>query len=353
MDSGGSAHIELEGPVGVDAPENLLSGLGAIEQTGTGQREAAIRAAGRGRATSSVAVAGAGEKATKPDKGGATKERGSGRGQLAELIPDALRLPVALVLGAGAMLGTVVAWVACANAAERILYFFALFVPLAGAGVIRLLTLDRTFVLGLLGIAMGAAAIAAGKYAVAKGVVIPYYQKKANEECLVDLPKLLADERLQLKQGASAKSIAQDADFMMCVALISLVDEGQADAVNVRKWAIQILLDSNKTNILAFFSEAGTGSSSTPKREIEPEQEEIYGKANARMFEWEQEETSIRWARKYYPAINRLGGQVEMQRILEKPETMMRVAVIETIGVLDLIWVLGGLGLAYLILVAD
>jgi len=82
--------------------------------------------------------------------------------------------------------------------------------------------------------------IGAGKLAIAKHVVIPHYRHEANAECLVDLDALLADEKLQIRQGHSAKGYATDGDFLLCTALISLVDDDLADPNQVRSWAMQI-----------------------------------------------------------------------------------------------------------------
>jgi len=53
------------------------------------------------------------------------------------------------------------------------------------------------------------------------------------------------------------------------------------------------------------------------------------------------------------PALQRLAGQVEQQRLLEDPDKLKKVAILSTLGVLDLVWVMGGLGLAYIIMVTD
>ena len=49
----------------------------------------------------------------------------------------------------------------------------------------------------------------------------------------------------------------------------------------------------------------------------------------------------------------RLRDQCRMQRILKKPKESMQLAFIDTIGLLDSLWILMGMGFAYLMLVFD
>ncbi len=87
--------------------------------------------------------------------------------------------------------------------------------------------------------------------------------------------------------------------------------------------------------------------------ELDAEGEAVFGKAWGRMFEWQLNETALRNTRKYFPALMRLRDQCRMQRILQKPKESMQFAFINTIGLLDSLWILMGLGFTYFTLAFD
>jgi len=291
-------------------------------------------------------------------KAGAAKPTDSGRepterAPIADMVPGVLHLPLAVTLGVAAVVGMTVLWIVCARATSRPLGIFALVVAGAGACGMRVFVVNRTMLWGMLGTALAAVAILGGKAAVAKYVVIPIYEKEANRECLAELDALLKDEKLQLPQSSSAKVYATDGDFLMCIALVSLVDDDQADPVQVRAWALHILRVSNKTNIFAFLADAGTHTYESKEPELDAEGEAVFGKARQRMFEWEENETALRNVRKYFPALARLANQCELLRILENPQRTFTLALIDTVGLFDIVWILLGLGLAYIALALD
>jgi hypothetical protein len=269
------------------------------------------------------------------------------------MVPDMLRLPLSLGLCVAAIGAMILLWIVCGRATASALGFFALLVPLAGAAALRLFMVNRTFLLAVLGTLVGGLGIGVGKLAIAKHVVIPYYRQEANAECLVDLDALLADKKLQLKQSRSAKPWARDSDFLLCVALISLVDDDLADPIQVRSWAIHILRVTNKRNIYTYLANLGTHTSESKMPELDAEGEAVFAKARERQFEWEQDETALRNTRKYFPALMRLAGQCNLQCLLEKPKEVMQLAFIDTIGLFDSLWILLGLGFTYIMLVFD
>ena len=46
-------------------------------------------------------------------------------------------------------------------------------------------------------------------------------------------------------------------------------------------------------------------------------------------------------------------GNFNLQRLLEKPETAMKFAIMDTLGLFDALWILLGMGLAYMTLALD
>jgi len=285
-----------------------------------------------------------------------TKKSSKGRHQrisITECVPDILRLPLSLGLSIAAVAVTISIWIACSRAAESALCFFAVFIPLAGALGLRMFVVERSFLVGLLGIAIGAAGIIGGKVAIAKHVVIPYYEQKASEEFLVDMDTLLADEKLQLERGQNTKPYTRDGDFMICIALFSLVDDGLADPIKVRAWALHILKASKKTNTIEYLTSLTMRSDMPRGPELDDEGKLVFRKAFRRQIEWYENKTELRNLRKYFPALARLTEQCKLQRIMENPRSAFKFALANTMGLFDLIWILMGLALGYFALVFD
>lgn len=293
----------------------------------------------------------------KPKRTPKEKTESGSRFQLAgmmDFVPDILRLPLGLAAAAASIIFMTIVWIVASRSTLNALGFMALFVPMAGAAGLKVFTVERTFLLAMLGTVIGGFGICVGKYAVAKYVVIPYAHEQVNKEVLVDLTSLLADEQYQLPQGQSAKFISQDGDFMECVALISLVDDGLADPEAARKWAFYTLLASNKTNIYAHLATIlGSGPDAPPRPEATDEDEAMLDLASTRMMEWYEQELELRKARQYFPALNCIAGQANLYRLLEKPDTAFKFAILETLGLFDALWILVGMGLAYITLAMD
>ena len=329
------------------AAENMdfFSGLKGMEVQ-EDERQEAIRAAGRDRSAgkAQASASDAAPKASKTAKASA-KEK-PGRMPIGDMVPDVLRLPLAIIAGLagiGIMIGI---WIASARTFSNALGFFAMLVPVAGAVGIRIFAVNRTFLLGLLALLMGIGGIVAGKWTIAKYVVIPFLEETSSEECLVNLDELLANEKLKLSQGTSSKFVATDPDFALCTALFSLVDDDQADPVKVRSWTLHIIRTSNKTNILDYFADLTANSTGSTSPDLDAEGEEIFTKAYQRLFEWEENKTALRNARKYYPALATIATQCKIQNKLEKPDEIMLYAFIVILGLFDILWIFMGMGLA-------
>lgn len=348
--------VELQTPPNEAPPEGQFAGLEDLEIIEDSPDRQALRQARqlqRQKAQRQSPSGGSKKKARK-DKTDDTSGGGFSLSGMFDFIPDVLRLPIGLavsIVAVGLMIGI---WIAASRATENALGFMCLLVPLAGAAGLRLFAVDKTLLLALLGTLIGGLGIAAGKFAIARYVVIPYCHEQVNKEVLVDLPALLIDEKYQLRPGESAKFVSQDGDLMQCIALISLVDEEQADPIVARKWIKHILLASNKTNIYAYLiSQLGSGPESPPLPEMGEEDESMFELASEQLAKWFEEEVELRMARQYFAGLNCICGQANLQRLLEKPETAMKFAIMDTLGLFDALWILLGMGLAYLTLALD
>ncbi len=275
---------------------------------------------------------------------------------LLDMVPDIVRLPLGIVFGlagAGIMIGV---WMMCAKGAGDPLCFMALFVPIVAAFGLRLPVVERTFLLGLLAVAIGALSIAGGKAIMAKYVVVPYFEAKSTEECLVDLPAVLSDPDLQFPSSRSIKPIATDGDYMTCIGLIALVDEGQADPKKVRQWTVHILQHSNKLGVIDFFDNVISGGGFEPATSIPgltEADEEVMSNAYTKIVEWDEADTGRQMARKYYPALSKLINQANIIKTYEDEDKKYQTAFMSTLGLFDLVWVMLGLGVAYAISAID
>jgi hypothetical protein len=331
---------------------DFFSGLEGMEVQ-EDQRQEAIRAAGRDRSAKKTQTSASAPKpeATKKAKRAAREK--SGRTPIGDMVPDFLRFPLSIVAGLAGIAIMIGIWIASARAASMALGFFALLVPVAGAGGLRIFAVERTFLLGLLGLMIGIGGIIGGKWAIAKHVVIPLCEKASTEECLVEMDELLANKKLQIRRGSSVKPYATDGDCALCFALFSLVDDDLADPIKVRGWTLHILRASNKTNVLEFFMDKISNSTESTRPELDAEGEEIFAKAYERLFEWEENKTALQNARKYFPALVTVANQCELLRKLEKPDEMMQFAFLKTLGLFDALWILLGMGLSFGLLALD
>lgn len=335
-------------PEPVDEPDgmDIFSGLEGLEESQDDARQEAIRMAGKDRS----AKAGGCDTGSKKEKRSKASGGSSQRTPIADMLPDVLRLPVALaasLIVAGAMIGI---WIVAAKSAGDPLCFVALFVPSAAGLTLRKLTVNHTLFLALLGLVIGIAGILGGKLAIAKHVVIPYELKKANEEFLIDLDATLADEKLQYGQPRNTATLVMGNDFTFYAAIISLVDEGLADPVKARKSAITSLRSSNQSNAFVFLTE-GAGNYEPP--ENEEVDMAIVSQAASRAFQWKFEKLGPRYTKKYQPAINKLIQQAEALRMLEDPEKVFQYGLLKSLGLFDLVWIMLGMAIGFVIVIFD
>ncbi len=336
------------------APESdgmdIFSDLGGFEDAQDDARQEAIRMARQERTAKNEKAAVSKGRSAKEKKPKASGRSPSRRAPIADMIPDALRLPVALAASLIATGAAIAVWIAAARSTGDPLCFVALFIPLIAALTLRILTVNHTLFLALLAMAIGTAGIVGGKAAIAKFVTLPLEEQRANEEFLTDLDAVMANEKLKLSPTRSAKPYAEDGDFLFCVALISMVDDKVADPIQARKLAVTRLRASNKTNTFVYLTE---GRKSHKMPEIVEEDQQIYSEAASRMFQWQMDETAVGFAKKYYPALNRMMQQCETLRILEDTEKVFQYALMRGLGVFDLVWILVGIGLAFVTLSYD
>jgi hypothetical protein len=277
---------------------------------------------------------------------------------LVEIIPDVLHFPLSLVLGLLAVCVFIGIWIVSAEKMQSPLGFFTMLIPWAAAAGIRLLAVNRTFALGTLAAAMGIAGIGVGRVVVAKKVIVPLLHKQADQEVLVDLKTILADPKAQLPQTDSSKFIARDGDLITCIALIAAVDQGGADPVVARKLALDILRESKKTDIFGMVEQAGTGAASLgasvqDESDLSEQESQVMNKAYDYLVQWEEDSPRLVAARKYYPALMKLAGQCKIQRIMADPQQAFHFALLMTLGLLDVAWLLAGLCGAYVLAAFD
>jgi predicted Zn finger-like uncharacterized protein len=312
---------------------------------------------------------------------------------LTDIIPDVLHFPLSLLLSVLLMAVVIGIWIVRSRAAQSPLGFFAVVVFMAAATGIRLLSVNRTFVAGVLAMILGMTGFIAGRVAIVKYVVTPSMQQQANQEILTKLPAILSDPKMQLPQNQSANSLAKNTGFMACAAIIAAVEQDDADPAIARKIAITILRKMDKS-LIDIANEAGTAPRPMTDEDIEkmakkmgeemeknknnpavmrktvsrvtgttnttttagsdtqsPQNKEtqVMEKAQTHMDKWlEDKSEGLSAARNYYPAISQLMMQTKLLRILENPKKTFIFAMIMTVGLLDMTWILIGLTSAYI-----
>lgn len=328
-----------------------LEVVDAVQDDDAARREA-IRLAvqNRRRAT---------QKPPREKGGGRSESKSSGRQKsdrlsLLEMVPDFLRVPLGIVLGFVASGLTVLLWVICSRTTSNALCFMAVFVPIAAAFVFRGLVTERGFLIGVLCVIIGGLSIAGGKAAIAHFVVIPFFQETASEEVLVNLSSLMADPKLQFTGSDSIKPYARDGDYMTCAGLVAMVEEGVADPVKARAWAVHIMQHSNKLSLVEMFDSAtGGGTVPEPIPDLTSEDESVFDKVSMRLAQWSEEETELQMARKYYPAVAKITQQAMILHTFEDQKLTYQLAFLNTLGLFDLVWIFMGLGIAYAVTVFD
>lgn len=270
-----------------------------------------------------------------------------------DYVPDFLLLPLSLIFCVVLMAAVIGIWLSCSAAASMNLNFFIMLIPLSGALALRFFAVNRTFLLGLLALLLGSGGIVAGKAASARFFVIPLFEKKAAEEVLVDLELLLQDPERQVQPGQSVSFYAKDGVFMGVVGLIVCVEEGSAEPIRARRLALELIKESNRTNLMDYLTSFGGYSTIDSLSDLTEEDEEVLGLAFSKSMEWQMNEESVRVARQYYPALSLLVDQAEIERRMEDPGKTFQHAVMEGIGLFDLIWIMVGLGGAYGLAASD
>ena len=308
---------------------------------------------------------------------------------LTDIIPDVLHFPLSLLLSVLLMAVVIGIWIVRSRAAQSPLGFFAVVIFMAAATGIRLLSVNRTFVAGVLAMILGMTGVIAGRAAIVKYVVTPSMQQQANREILTRLPAILSDPKMQLPQNETAKSFAKSGGFMICAAIIAAVEQDGADPVIARKIVLPILRKMDKS-LIDIAAEAGTAprplenediekmakkieeieknkdnpealkkiiegktnaSDTTPPAQTDEQlrQQQVMEKAQAYMEKWQTDDSeALAAARKYYPAVSSLMTQTKLLKILENPKKTFIFAMIMTIGFLDVTHILIGLTAAYI-----
>jgi len=320
------------------------------------------------------------------------RERGGSDFSLTEIVPDVLHFPLSLVLGLLAMAAFIGIWIVAAQKTQNPLTFFTMLMPWAAAAGIRLLAVNRTFALGTLAAIMGIAGIGLGRVVVAKTVMVPLLHKQANQEVLKEIPKFLSDPKLQIPQEVSAKSYIQDSGFMTCIAIIAAVDQDNVENVIARQIAMGILQETDKS-LIEKVSEAGTAphyEEMTPEdeekmmqtvKELEenkdnPEalkkimeqkesekpalteeqlkQQKVMEKVDSYLYSWfDDKSAALSAARKYYPVLSPLRLQSKLITVLQEPQQAFHFALLMTLGLLDVAWLLAGFCGAYVLAAFD
>ena len=117
------------------------------------------------------------------------------------------------------------------------------------------------------------------------------------------------------------------------------------------------MLHSNKLRLVDFFDSVTGGAvataASVPIPNLTAEDEAVMGQAFMRMGQWEMEETALRMARKYYPAVAKITQQAHILKTFEDEKLKYQMAFLNTLALFDLVWIFLGLGIGYTIAVYD
>lgn len=354
--------IQLETNANAPQPEqaDLFDGFDLQSDNEDAQRMEAIQVARRDRVakkTRAVKYSGQSPKEKKSCKSDAGGKEGFSMMSFADIVPPVLAFPLSLVACLLAIVATIGIWIVCSRAVGTGLGIFVLIVPVASAFGLRLFMVNRTILLGMLGLIIGLAGIGVGKVAIAKYVIKDYYQKISNEEILVDLDKILADAATKSKgQTKSVKPYARNGGYAVCTVLISLVDTGEVDPVKARGWMLEILNGASKPTAydqLLGNTSTGLDFLVTDEQGIDEDKMEIISKAYGMAFQWEEDELLLQNVKKYFPALQKLIIQSTHQKILADPDKSFKFCLFQAFGVLDIIWVLLGMTISYIILTFD
>ncbi|MCF7955768.1 MAG: hypothetical protein K9M75_08205 [Phycisphaerae bacterium] len=277
---------------------------------------------------------------------------GSGMMSLADMVPPVLAFPLSLLTSLLAAGITTAIWVAASRSSETVLSFFAIILFVATALGLRLFMVNRTVLLGLLGLIISLAGLGAAKAAIANYSVRPYYVKTSNEEILVNMDKIIADSKAGGKgQTESVKPYARNGTYQVCVAMMSMIDDGDLDAVKARGWMIPML--KNTTAPTDYSILLGESTPMPKITESSDEKKEAVATAAGIAFDWDQEKLLLKNTKKYFPVLEKLITQADHQKILADPDKSFKFCLAQTFGLLDILWILVGMGLTFVILTFD
>jgi hypothetical protein len=200
----------------------------------------------------------------------------------------------------------------------------------------------------MLGLIIGIAGIGLSKVAVSKYVIRDHYLKTSSEEILVNLDKILAEADTLTY---SIKPYAANGTYQLCTAVLSLVDEGEVDPIKARGWMIPMLKATVPTNSIKILLDEMPEAKERP--ELDDEGKEVFATAREMTFNWDEEKLLLRNVKKYYPALRKLITQADHQVILADPDKSFMFCMIRTFGLFDIVWVLVGMALSFVILTFD
>jgi len=343
-------------PAAPDPPEtNVFDGLEDFEDDEEARRMEAIQMARQDRTSRKARAVKFSPKEAKekgPAKSSSNRRSGSGMMSLADMVPPVLAFPLSLLtslLAIGIVTGI---WIAASRAAETRLGFFAIIAFVVPAFGLRLFMVNRTVLMGMLGLIISLGGLGVAKVAVANYAVKPYYVKISNEEILVNMDKILADAKASGKgQTDSIKPYAQNGTYQICVALLSMVDDGQLDPVKARGWMIPMLKNTMAPTDYSIL----LGESTPMPKNIESsdEKKEAIATAAGMVFDWDEKKLLLQNTKKYFPVLQKLITQAEHQKILADSDKSFKFCLVQTFGFLDILWILVGMGLTFVILTFD
>jgi len=343
-------------PVAPDPPEtDVFDGLEDFQDDEEARRMEAVQMARQDRTSRKAKAVKFSPKAAK-EKGHARsasdRKSGSGMMSLADMVPPVLAFPLSLLTSLLAAGITTAIWVAASRTTETPLGFFAIILFVATALGLRLFMVNRTILLGMLGLIISLGGLGVAKVAIAKYSVRPYYVKISNEEILVNMDKILADAKASDNgQTYSIKPYAQNGTYQICVALLSMIDDGQLDPVKARGWMIPML--KNTTAPTDYSILLGESAPMPIITESSDEHKEAVATAAGMVFDWDEEKLLLRNTKKYFPVLQKLITQANHQEILADDDLSFKFCLVQSFGFLDFLWILVGMGLTFVILTFD
>ena len=355
-DSAFKQQASPETPTSAEMGENsIFEGLEDSLEDEDARRMEAIQMARQDRTarkSKAVKFSGKTSKAKKPGKSASKSGGGSGMMAFADMVPPVLAFPLSL-LTCLVLIGVVTGiWVAASRAAESRLGFFAVIAFAVPAFGLRLFMVNRGILLGMLGLIISIGGLGVAKTAIANYAVKPYYEKISNEEILAGIDKILKEAGADGKgQAESVRPFASNGTYRLCVGLIYMVDEKQLDPVKARRWMIPMLKRTSPPGDMSKL--LGETTPIPAVTESSEEKSEAVMTASGIVFDWDEEKLLLRKTKKYLPVLEKLIIQAENQKILADSDKTFKYCLAQTFGFLDILWILVGMGLTFVILAFD